>query len=282
MRVDDNYRGTIKERLVAKQIKNSKYSLRAFALKCGVSQSLLSQVLTGKKNLSLISALKIVNQLELNQQEKDLFLKDVEKNIYKKQFLRKQCIEYKQENIDIYLKGDSMFKGKIVRFRAHKKSDVEDYAKLFCNDYETKYNQNPKLILPSSDEIDDDIFKTEEGADDLSFAIETISDGAFIGYAYIYNVDMKNRKCYFEIVLAKDYSGQAHESEAASLLTSFVFNEYNMRKLVMGVLEYDEGSSALYKQVGFKEEARFKEDFYRNGKYYDMIYLTMFQQDFNR
>lgn len=53
-----------------------------------------------------------------------------------------------------------------------------------------------------------------------------------------------------------------------------------MRKIILPVLEYDERTLKLFKEMGFDEEARFKEDFYRKGKYHDIIYLTLFNKDF--
>ena len=67
--------------------------------------------------------MKVINQLELSQDEKNQFLENIEMKLSTKQLVAA-----------IYFKGVSMFKGKLVRFRAHKKSDVADYVKLFHNE----------------------------------------------------------------------------------------------------------------------------------------------------
>ena len=61
-----NYRSFLKDILSGKQNKSPGFSMRAFALKIGLSQSTLSQVLSGKKNLSWESALRIAEKLKFS------------------------------------------------------------------------------------------------------------------------------------------------------------------------------------------------------------------------
>lgn len=61
-----NYRSFLKDILSGKQDKSPGFSMRAFALKIGLSQSTLSQVLSGKKNLSWESALRIAEKLKFS------------------------------------------------------------------------------------------------------------------------------------------------------------------------------------------------------------------------
>jgi uncharacterized protein (TIGR02147 family) len=67
--VQSNFRNNSRDflrDLVSERIRrNPAYSLKAFAQKVGVSQGFLSEVLAGKKNLSVESAAKIASRLEL-------------------------------------------------------------------------------------------------------------------------------------------------------------------------------------------------------------------------
>ena len=56
---------------------NSRYSLRAFARQLGLDASALSRILAGKQNLSVQGCLKIVEKLEISDQELNLFLNSV-------------------------------------------------------------------------------------------------------------------------------------------------------------------------------------------------------------
>ncbi|MDB5037478.1 MAG: hypothetical protein JWQ35_1006 [Bacteriovoracaceae bacterium] len=68
-----NYRSFLKSTLVEKQDKNPAYSMRSFAILLGLTQSALSQVFSGKKNLSLESANRISNKLGLHENEIEYF-----------------------------------------------------------------------------------------------------------------------------------------------------------------------------------------------------------------
>jgi len=282
-----DYRTFLRRKIDVKQKRNPRYSLRAFARKAGVSQSLLSQVLGGQKNLSIQSALKLINTLDFEDNEKELFLKLIELNTIKSSQMKECLFQEIKKNISVedteavtQIIGGNMFTGKYIKLRAHEKSDSEDFSKLFHEDYEICYNNNPKLILPVSKEVEEDFFTTESERE-ISLAVEELDSGKFIGYVYIYGINNKNRTCKFEIVLGKEYRNQKIEGDAAIVMSNFIFNELNMRKIVYMVLDYDKHSLSTYKSIGFKEEARHKEEFFRNGEYHDQIYLTFFQKDFN-
>lgn len=68
----------LKEKLEEKQLQNKSYSLRAFALKMGISPGGLVQILSGKKKLSLERAYELSAALKLPKEEKKLFLLAVE------------------------------------------------------------------------------------------------------------------------------------------------------------------------------------------------------------
>lgn len=69
-----DYRQFLKEVLLQKCAKNSRYSMRAFAKQIGISASHLSRVINGQKDISAHSALKIGLELKLNDQELEHFL----------------------------------------------------------------------------------------------------------------------------------------------------------------------------------------------------------------
>ena len=60
----------LKEILIERKAKNSRYSARAFARDLGISQAFLSQVLSGKRNLSLELKLRIAESSGLSLQKK--------------------------------------------------------------------------------------------------------------------------------------------------------------------------------------------------------------------
>lgn len=69
-----DYRSILKIQLQRRQELNPKYSLRAFAKKLEISPSKISELLSGKKKLSIKRAENIANRLGLIGKERELFI----------------------------------------------------------------------------------------------------------------------------------------------------------------------------------------------------------------
>jgi uncharacterized protein (TIGR02147 family) len=68
-----SYRSYLKALLAEKIQKNSAFSLRAMALQLGIQSSQLSEVINGRANFSLTSAVKVSNKIGLKEEETDYF-----------------------------------------------------------------------------------------------------------------------------------------------------------------------------------------------------------------
>jgi uncharacterized protein (TIGR02147 family) len=73
-----SYRTFLNAHLQESKKKNQAFSLRAYAQKLAVTPSYLSEILSGKKNLSLTRAVAIAGLLELDKREQEYFLSLVE------------------------------------------------------------------------------------------------------------------------------------------------------------------------------------------------------------
>ncbi len=73
-----DYRIILKEQLRRRQELNPRLSLRAFAAKLGISPSKISEVFSGKKNLSVARLEEIAQKLNLKGTEKEIFLLSAE------------------------------------------------------------------------------------------------------------------------------------------------------------------------------------------------------------
>lgn len=68
-----SYRSFLRATLAERVLKNPSYSLRSFARQIGVAPSMLSSVLNGGRNLSIVNAYKVARQLELSDTEAEYF-----------------------------------------------------------------------------------------------------------------------------------------------------------------------------------------------------------------
>ncbi len=87
-----NYRVFLKSVLAEKKRANPSYSMRAFAQQIGLGQSAVSQVLAGKKNLSLEMGNKIAGKLGLNDSESEYFRTLIQIETTKDQDLKRSLL----------------------------------------------------------------------------------------------------------------------------------------------------------------------------------------------
>lgn len=78
--VEGDYRTWLKNLLVDKQKKRTSLSMRAFAKKLGVSKTSLTDVLAGNRHFSPRNAERIIQSLQLGEEESKWFLKQIPKS----------------------------------------------------------------------------------------------------------------------------------------------------------------------------------------------------------
>lgn len=76
--------------------------------------------------------------------------------------------------------------------------------------------------------------------------------------------------------------GKGLGSLALSLKCGTGFFAWGLRKIWTFIDWDNEISKKLYKRIGFIQEGLLREEGYRNGVYFDLLYYGMLQSDFNR
>jgi RimJ/RimL family protein N-acetyltransferase len=64
--------------------------------------------------------------------------------------------------------------------------------------------------------------------------------------------------------------GKGYGTEALRLALQYAFDELNLHRLTLTVIDYNERAIALYEKAGFRREGVFREFGQRDGKRYDM------------
>jgi uncharacterized protein (TIGR02147 family) len=90
---ETNYRNLLKRELDLRCAANPRYSLRAFARDLGSTPSMLSQVLAGKRGLSLESAVQAAERLGWNEEETRYFCALVESQHSRSRIRRETALE---------------------------------------------------------------------------------------------------------------------------------------------------------------------------------------------
>lgn len=101
-----------------------------------------------------------------------------------------------------------------------------------------------------------------------------------IGYLGIFDIDDRHRNAEFAIMIDPSRQGKGYATEASRLVVEYGFNQLNLHKLFLYVDTLNEKAIHIYQKVGFQIEGELKEHFFVNGSYHNVLFMSMFQEDF--
>ncbi len=169
-----------------------------------------------------------------------------------------------------------MLEGKLVRLRALEPSDVE-LAYTWVNDREvTAYLM---LRYPMSRGQEEKYLSeaSSEGSSfpDVRLAIET-RDGVHIGMCGPHRARPEDRGAELGIMIGdKSFWSNGYGTDTMQTLVRFAFEQMNLHKVALGVFEFNERAQACYRKCGFVEEGRFREEYFQDGRYWDVIRMSI-------
>ena len=159
------------------------------------------------------------------------------------------------------------------------KDDVEIYTK-WMNDAEVSVNlgQYTKMITLNSEQ------KNLESmtSDGQNFAI-ILNDDTLIGNISLFEIDNISRKATVGLFIGeKENRGKGYGTEALRLILNYGFKMLNLHNIMLLVHSDNEQGIACYKKAGFREFGRQREAKFKNGHYFDVVYMDILHTEFYR
>jgi RimJ/RimL family protein N-acetyltransferase len=116
----------------------------------------------------------------------------------------------------------------------------------------------------------------------IGFAIET-KDGRHIGNTGLHDASAEDRSADLGIMIGeKECWGRGYGTDALRTLVRFGFDEMNLNRIALDVYDFNERAIASYLKCGFVEEARRRQDIYREGRYVDVVMMSLLREDWER
>ena len=174
-----------------------------------------------------------------------------------------------------------MYIGELVKLRDYGKEDIES-AKNFINDPEVKQYVEPGIPYLYTLANEEKWYESISARSDIyHFAIEDRKTGKYIGGCGINEVDWKNSKVVVGIFIGDaDYRNHGYGTDAMKVLVKFIFEQMNINKIKLGAYSFNQRAIKCYEKVGFKVEGVLKEELFRNGRYHDIIEMSIFKRDY--
>lgn len=171
-------------------------------------------------------------------------------------------------------------RGKKVILRAIEEEDL-DLLHRWANNPETQDIMGG-IHFPSSMEFHKAWFKRL--ADDQlnqRFAIDT-PDTGIIGISSIINIDWRNNRAWHGVMLGDaDIRGKGYGIDAVMATMRYAFDELHFERLDGSMIEYNTASYRFYcDKLGWKEEGRRRNWYFRKGRYWDQILVGITRDDY--
>jgi RimJ/RimL family protein N-acetyltransferase len=112
------------------------------------------------------------------------------------------------------------------------------------------------------------------------FGIRTRKELSLIGFVALGNINSSTREAWVGIAIGdRGYQGRGYGADAMNIIVRFAFLELNLNRISLDVFEYNNRGIRSYEKVGFKLEGRERESIYRDGKWWDTLYMGILRKD---
>lgn len=123
--------------------------------------------------------------------------------------------------------------------------------------------------------------KPEGDAVQFSLAIARRSDDRRVGVINVYGADLVNGTFNFGVIVHAAYKGQGYAGEAVLLAMRYMFDERRLQKCESVAYDYNSGSLALHRNLGFVEEGRRRRHAFVGGSFHDLVLFGMTVEEFH-
>lgn len=107
-----------------------------------------------------------------------------------------------------------------------------------------------------------------------------IDNGEAIGMVGLYDINFINRNCDLGIYIGeKSEQGKGYAKETMDLILDFAFNNLNLKKIKLNVVNANNKAINLYNSLGFKEVGILKEERFINGKFEDVKIMELIKDE---
>lgn len=106
------------------------------------------------------------------------------------------------------------------------------------------------------------------------------ADGDPVGTVGVTGIeDSGTGSCEVGLFLAPDHWGQGYGTEASRLATAYAFDERRQHRVVARVVDGNDASRRIWEKLGFRHEATFREADFLDGRYVDVHYYAVLEDE---
>jgi RimJ/RimL family protein N-acetyltransferase len=96
-----------------------------------------------------------------------------------------------------------------------------------------------------------------------------------VGFVKFYNIDKLNNNCILGADIHFSHRGRGLAKPMWEMMLQYSFEVLELNRVGLTVAEYNDIAQKVYTGVGFVTEGTCYQSLYRNGKYYNQLYMYM-------
>jgi RimJ/RimL family protein N-acetyltransferase len=173
-----------------------------------------------------------------------------------------------------------MYYGKKVILRGLELSDLDSIMKNW-NNLELRRTLSNQLPHSKEEELEwiKNTWKSRREGKGMQLAI-TDHQNNFLGTVGIFDIRNSDRRAEIGIAIHEiDNRGKGYGTDAVITMCAVGFNILNLHSIKLCYLDYNERSKAYY-NAGFTEVGRHRDAIFALGKYRDLIYMDILEDEF--
>lgn len=179
-----------------------------------------------------------------------------------------------------------MLSGKRIALRALEREDLKLIHRWQNDEEVMRLARGMPDNLISTEALATEFEKNLKGddADTRRLGIEERSSGKLIGWCSISLNTWAKRHTSADIGLAigeKDRWRRGYGTEVVALLLKETFEQLNLHRVGWWTYGENAGSIALAKKLGFKEEARLRENSFFDNQFHDTVVLGLLKHEYD-
>jgi UDP-4-amino-4,6-dideoxy-N-acetyl-beta-L-altrosamine N-acetyltransferase len=159
--------------------------------------------------------------------------------------------------------------------------DMEDIDLfiLWLNDEEVRQylSRMTPLNRTREKEFIENLYKDER---EIVLGIVVKENDQLIGNIALHKISIPFRNAGLGIFIGdKSCWSKGYGTEALNLMLGYGFDQLNLHRIFLTVLSFNARAIHTYEKVGFKREGSFRDHIYRNGKYHDLYYMGILEDE---
>lgn len=177
----------------------------------------------------------------------------------------------------------NLFQGKTVRLSRLTRDDANAMAAWTEDAGYLRLQDTEIAALETADEVVASIDRQNDSSTTFAFGIRRIGDDALVGTIGLYDIAWANRTAWVGVGIGnREDWGKGYGSEAMGLVMSYAFDELNLHRLQLTVIDYNPRALEMYEKLGFAREGVYREFIERDGERHDLILYGLLRPEWRQ